>query len=162
MGLANDDIARIVRNSRVGVSWARMANLKYEELRRGAPKIIPRLRAAVARDPGAFAQSLAPGWDNLLGEDDKPDEQFDELALRAISAGFMLGPRAGAALVHAVADSDLPHAEEVRERLEELVERATNTPAYGEEGWPAGLTIRGDSSRMVKTLRTTKTIPKLM
>ena len=146
MGLANDDIARIVRNSRVGVSWARMANLKYEELRRGAPKIIPRLRAAVARDPGAFAQSLAPGWDNLLGEDDKPDEQFDELALRAISAGFMLGPRAGAALVHAVADSDLPHAEEVRERLEELVERATNTPAYGEEGWPAGLTIRGDSS----------------
>ena len=146
MGLANDDIARIVSNPRVGRPWARMANLKYEDLRRGAPKIVLRLRAAITRDPAAFVHSLATGWDNLLDDDDKPDEQFDELALRAIAAGFMLGPRAGAALVHAVADSDLLHAAEVSERLEELVERATNPPNHGEEGWPSGLTIREDPS----------------
>jgi len=142
MALSTDDIAQIARNPKVGAVWARMANLKYGQLRNGNPKIAARLRAAIVKDPAAFASSLAPGWDNLLDDGDRPDDQFDELALRAIAAGFLLGPKVGSALVYSVADSDLPHSEEVRRRLDELLEHATNPPPYGGEGWPAGLILR--------------------
>ena len=143
MALSNDDVARIVRNPRVGLLWARMANLKYEDLQRGTPRIALRVRAAIAKDPAAFAHSLAHGWENLLDDDDHPDEQFDELALRAIAAGYMLGSRAGTAMVCAVAeDSHLAHSDQVRQRLDELVGRASNHPNPGEDGWPSGLILR--------------------
>lgn len=142
MALSTDDIAQIARNPKVGAVWARMANLKYGQLRNGNPKMAARLRAAIVKDPAAFANALAPGWDNLLDDGDRPDDQFDELALRAIAVGFLLGPKVGSALVYSVADSDLPHSEEVRRRLDELLEHATNPPPYGGKGWPAGLILR--------------------
>ena len=57
MALSTDDIAQIARNPRVGAVWARMANLKYGQLRNGNPKIAARLRAAIVKDPAAFASA---------------------------------------------------------------------------------------------------------
>ncbi|MFM8858058.1 MAG: hypothetical protein ACKOI2_12840, partial [Actinomycetota bacterium] len=143
MALSNDDVARIAAIPRIGLLWARMANLNYTDLRRGTPKVARRVRAAIARDPAAFAHSFAHGWDHLLDEEDQPDEQFDELMLRAIAAGYLLGPSAGSALLRAVAeDTHVDDADQVRQRLDELLGFAINPPNPGEDGWPPGLIVR--------------------
>lgn len=140
VALTDDDVVRIVANMSVGREWARAAKVKYDDLKRGAPRATRGVRAAIVKDHTDFANILSHGWHLLLDPTAEPSpelDDLDDLSIRAAAAGLSLGPSGAKAMLCSVAENDrIVGSHLVRERFAELLGIAESAPQPGDEGWP--------------------------
>ena len=140
IALTDDEVVGIAANVLVGTLWARAAKVKFDDLKRGAPRALRGVRAAIMKAPSEFAHHLAHGWDHLLDPTAtrRPEfEDVDVLSVRAAAARLSMGPVGAKVMLLAVADDEhLESSEGVRARLTELMEIAQNPPAPDSAGWP--------------------------
>lgn len=124
MALADEDLVRIVGNRSVGQEWAKIAKVKYDDLKRGAPRAMRSVRTAFLTKHADFAHVLSQAWAVLINptaERDHVLDDLDDVSIRAAAAGMSLGTSGATAMLCAVAENDhIGDSESVRERFAEL------------------------------------------